>query len=206
MCLQLGSTSSERSRTSYARGFIQLFLRYWLDSKVSGEKKPNIAHTALLNTVQRTCINYHGHQKPKVIKNLRTFYFLSKLAIHFSVYIHTYIVYIYTHTYIRVCVYTYTNCTSNNPCSAHNRLAATQASHRITEFPGLKRTTVIIEFQPPAMCKVTSHQTRLPGATSSPALNASRHGASTASLGKCYHSNKDIMPNQSIRTLNFSIW
>lgn len=108
MCLQLGSTSSERSRTSYARGFIQLFLRYWLDSKVSGEKKPNIAHTALLNTVQRTCINYHGHQKPKVTKNLRTFYFLSKLAIHFSVYIHTYIhtyiVYIYTHIHIYVCV------------------------------------------------------------------------------------------------------
>lgn len=106
MCLQLGSTSSERSRTSYARGFIQLFLRYWLDSKVSGEKKPNIAHTALLNTVQRTCINYHGHQKPKVTKNLRTFYFLSKLAIHFfCIYTHIYSIYIHTYIYTCVCIH-----------------------------------------------------------------------------------------------------
>jgi len=34
------------------------------------------------------------------------------------------------------------------------------------------------------MCRVTNHQTRLPRATSSLALNASRDGASTASLGK----------------------
>ena len=33
------------------------------------------------------------------------------------------------------------------------------------------------------MCRVTNHQTRLPGATSSLALSASRDGASTASLG-----------------------
>jgi len=33
---------------------------------------------------------------------------------------------------------------------------------RITEWPGLKRTTVIIESQPPAMGRVTNHQTRLP--------------------------------------------
>ena len=36
---------------------------------------------------------------------------------------------------------------------------------------------------PLAMCRVSNHQTRLPRATSSLALNASRDGASTASLG-----------------------
>ena len=40
-------------------------------------------------------------------------------------------------------------------------------NHRIIEWPGLKRTTVIIEFQPPAVCRVANHQTRLPRATSS---------------------------------------
>ena len=38
-------------------------------------------------------------------------------------------------------------------------------------------------FNPPAMCRVTNHHTRLPRATSSLALNASRDGASTTSLG-----------------------
>ena len=38
---------------------------------------------------------------------------------------------------------------------------------------------MLIPFQPPAMCRVTSHRTRLPRATSSLALNASRDGAST---------------------------
>jgi len=42
---------------------------------------------------------------------------------------------------------------------------------------------MIIEFQPPAMCRVANHQTRLPRATSSLALNASGDGASTTSLG-----------------------
>jgi len=37
---------------------------------------------------------------------------------------------------------------------------------------------MIIEFQPPAMCRVANQQTRLPIATSSLALNASRDGAS----------------------------
>ena len=41
-------------------------------------------------------------------------------------------------------------------------------------------------FNPPAMCRVTNHQTRLPRATSSLALNASRDGASTASLGNLF--------------------
>ena len=41
-------------------------------------------------------------------------------------------------------------------------------------------------FNPPAMCRVTNHQTRLPRATSSLALNASRDGASTATLGSLF--------------------
>ena len=57
---------------------------------------------------------------------------------------------------------------------------------RIIEWPGLKRTTMIIQFQPPAMCRVTNQQTRLPRATSSLALNACRDGASTASLGNLF--------------------
>ena len=59
-------------------------------------------------------------------------------------------------------------------------------SHRIIEWPGLKRTTMIISFQPPAMCRVASLQTMLPRATSSVALNASRDGASTTSSGKLF--------------------
>jgi len=58
--------------------------------------------------------------------------------------------------------------------------------HRITEWPGLKRTTMIIEFQLPAVCTFANHQTRLPRATSSLALNASRDEASTASLGNLF--------------------
>jgi len=42
---------------------------------------------------------------------------------------------------------------------------------------------MIIESQHPAMCRVANHQTRLPRAPSSLALNASRDGASPTSLG-----------------------
>ena len=56
-------------------------------------------------------------------------------------------------------------------------------NHKMREWPGLKRATMIISFQPPAMCRVANQQPRLPRATSSLALNASRDGASTASLG-----------------------
>ena len=45
---------------------------------------------------------------------------------------------------------------------------------------------MIIQFQPPAMCRVVNQQARLPTATSSLALNASRDGASTASLGNMF--------------------
>jgi len=43
-----------------------------------------------------------------------------------------------------------------------------------------------IQFQPPAMCRVANHQTGLPRATSSLALDACRDGASTASLGNLF--------------------
>jgi len=45
---------------------------------------------------------------------------------------------------------------------------------------------MLIQFQPPAMCRVANQQTRLPRATSSLALNACRDGASTASLGNLF--------------------
>jgi len=61
-----------------------------------------------------------------------------------------------------------------------------QDNHRIIEWPGLKRTTVIILFQPPAMCRVANEQTRLPRATSSLALNVSSNGASTTFLGNLF--------------------
>ena len=56
-------------------------------------------------------------------------------------------------------------------------------NHRIIEWPGLQKSTVLTQFQPPAMCRVTNQQPRLPRATSSLALNACRDGASAASLG-----------------------
>ena len=67
-------------------------------------------------------------------------------------------------------------------------------SQCIIEWPGLKRTTVIIEFQPPATYRVANHQTRLPRATSSLALNASSDGASTASLGN----QQEIKPQREL--------
>jgi len=44
----------------------------------------------------------------------------------------------------------------------HPISSALHLSHRITERPGLKRTTTLIWFQPPAMCRVANQQTRLP--------------------------------------------
>jgi len=40
-------------------------------------------------------------------------------------------------------------------------------NHSVIEWPGLERTTMLIEFQPPAMCRVANQQPRLPRATSS---------------------------------------
>ena len=61
----------------------------------------------------------------------------------------------------------------------------------IIEWPGLKRTTMLIQFQPPAMCRVANQQPRLPRATSSLALNACRDGASTASLGNLFQCSEE---------------
>jgi len=58
--------------------------------------------------------------------------------------------------------------------------------HRIIESwngLGWKGPQWSSSFNPTAMCRVAHHQTRLPRATSSLALNASKDGASTASLG-----------------------
>jgi len=55
-------------------------------------------------------------------------------------------------------------------------LWAIHSFHRITEWPRLKKTTMTTEFQPPAVCRVANHYTRLPRATSSLALNACRDG------------------------------
>jgi len=62
-------------------------------------------------------------------------------------------------------------------------------NHRIIESwngLGWKRPPSSSSFSPPAMCRVANHQTRLPRATSSLALNASRDGASTTSLGNLF--------------------
>jgi len=57
---------------------------------------------------------------------------------------------------------------SYNCC--HLKTAQTQ-NHGMIEWPGLKRPTMLIQFQPPAMCRVANQQPRLPRATSSLALN-----------------------------------
>lgn len=44
-------------------------------------------------------------------------------------------------------------------------------------WPGLEGTAVLIQFQPPAVCRVPGHQTGLPDAASSLVLGASRDGA-----------------------------
>jgi len=50
----------------------------------------------------------------------------------------------------------------------------------------LEGTLKIIQFQPPAVGKVASHEVRLPRAPSNLALNTSKDGISTASLGNLY--------------------
>ncbi|PKU29536.1 zinc finger ccch domain-containing protein 11a [Limosa lapponica baueri] len=58
-----------------------------------------------------------------------------------------------------------------------------QARIEITEWFGLEGTLKIIQFQPPALGRDTSHHTRVVKAPSNLALNPSRDGAATASLG-----------------------
>ena len=60
------------------------------------------------------------------------------------------------------------------------------------------------------MCRITNHQTRLPRATSSLALNACRDGASTASLGNLFQcvttlfvKNFLLISNLNLPCLNF---
>ena len=68
-------------------------------------------------------------------------------------------------------------------CGWPTQVSTINSISAIIEWPGLKRTTMIISFQTPAVCRVSNHQTRLPRASSSLALNASRDGAPTASFG-----------------------
>jgi len=58
--------------------------------------------------------------------------------------------------------------------------------HRIIEWFGLRGTLKIISFQPPAIGRDTSLQTRLLTAPSSLDVIASREGTSTASLGNLF--------------------
>jgi len=58
-----------------------------------------------------------------------------------------------------------------------------QNVHRITEWLELEGTLKLIQFQPPAVGRAGPRQLRLPRAPSNLALNSSRGGASTASLG-----------------------
>ena len=58
-----------------------------------------------------------------------------------------------------------------------------QNVHRITEWLELEGTLKLIQFQLPATGRAATHQLRLPRAPSSLALNTSRNGAFTASLG-----------------------
>jgi len=71
-----------------------------------------------------------------------------------------------------------------NQCNEHHLLCTNALRmptyHRIIEWPGLKRTTVIISFQPPAMCRVANHQTRLPRA-----LNAPREASGAHAVVRC---------------------
>jgi len=71
------------------------------------------------------------------------------------------------------------------PSNGQTGTAACSENHRMAW--GWKGTQRLSCFNPPAICRAANHQTRLPRATSSPALNASRDGASTTSLGNLLH-------------------
>ena len=55
------------------------------------------------------------------------------------------------------------------------------------------------------MCRVSNHHTRLPRATSSLALNASRDGTSTASLGSLFHYALPLSENKFFLISNLDI-
>jgi len=56
-------------------------------------------------------------------------------------------------------------------------------THRLIEWVGLEGTLEIFWFQPPAISRDISHQTRVLRAPSSLALSPAREGAATAALG-----------------------
>lgn len=60
------------------------------------------------------------------------------------------------------------------------------SSLRIIEWIRLEETLKIIEFNLPAIGRITTHQIRLPTAPYNMALNASRDGASSSSLGSMF--------------------
>ena len=65
--------------------------------------------------------------------------------------------------------------------------------HRNREWFGLERTLKPIQFQPPAMGRVVTHQIKAlsrPRAPSNPALNTFRDGTSTASVWVHHHSKR----------------
>lgn len=67
----------------------------------------------------------------------------------------------------------------------------------------LKKTLKIISFQPSTTGKETLHQTRLLRTLSNLALNISRSGASTASLGSCASASPPSQYFFQISNLNF---
>ena len=76
-------------------------------------------------------------------------------------------------------------------CTGQNRPVHTEEInltefHRNIEWFGLQGTSKVIQFQPPTMARDTFHQTRLLRAPSNLALNTSREGAGTASLGNLF--------------------
>ena len=64
---------------------------------------------------------------------------------------------------------------------------------------------MLIQFQPPAMCRVANQQPRLPRATSSLAWNACRDGAPTASLGNLFSASPCFETPIAKRTLRWAL-
>jgi len=58
--------------------------------------------------------------------------------------------------------------------------------HRIIEWPGLKRTTMIIEFQPPCYAQGCQPPDQAAQSHIQPGLECPRDGASTTSLGNLF--------------------
>jgi len=77
---------------------------------------------------------------------------------------------------------------------------------RTTEWPKLEGILNPIQFQLSAVGRAATHQFRLPGVPSSPALNASGDGASMASLGslcQCLATSNLNLPFFSLKPFPF---